>query len=449
MHRSAALLTLGALSSPATAAWFKSNHEPSWSPPRQTGIYAEEAGEQAQIALGWTPVPTDAPKLSGAMDMDFVLGKRQLDENTCGFVSGTQLHHTVDSTQKHVVTDMILDRLFYMYFQWSCNVVKTTCVDYAESASVCQVLADFHTLCCQLANVDISASTAPSCFSWIGTSGGDTYTLLDCSATSGTSSLLFSDPLAQSDTTSARDSSTTDTASDEASSTTDDNAVVTVTGSAGTSSSSGGGGGGGGDDGPNVGAIAGGAVGGVAALALVGLAGFLLFRRRRRTTPAATPIDGDGSQGPPAMAQAAHSPGNSYVPTSPSNATYPSGVPSNFQGGYQQAYDPNLAAPYGQPQGYQQPGYGGYSPQPQNFPNQYSQQGFGQQSQYPSPYGAGGYGVPSTASPPPQTQYTPSPGPKDGTEVPHDGQQHPQQQEASELPAVNPLGREGNRAELG
>ncbi|KAF9766466.1 hypothetical protein IL306_001145, partial [Fusarium sp. DS 682] len=359
--------------STATAAWLKSNQERSWEPPRQTGVYGEEA-ELGQIGMGWSPVPTGAPKLAGAMDMGFALGKRAETDNTCGY-------DTVGS-------ESIL-----------------THVSFAKPG-----------------NRDL-----PNCFEWVATKGADEFTLFDCAAGSGTSVLLLSDPLALT-STSGDDSSATDNAStttDDGSSTTSDAAATS------TSSDSGGGG-----SSTNVGAIAGGVVGGVAALALVGLAGFLLFRRRNKTTPA-TP--NDGTQNLPPMAQGPQSPGPSFVPSSPSNAAYPSGVPSNFQGGYQQAYDPSLAAPYGQPQGYQQPGYSGYSPQPQNFQGQYPQQGFAQQNQYPSQYDVGGYGAPS-ASPPPHM--TPSPGPN------KDGVGNTPQQHVQELPAVQPLGNEGNRAEL-
>lgn len=91
MHRSAALIALGALSSPAAAEWFKSNYEASWEPPQQTGIYGPEAGEQDQIGLGWSPAPTGAPALEGAMDMGFALGKRALKSTVCGFgTSGSE-----------------------------------------------------------------------------------------------------------------------------------------------------------------------------------------------------------------------------------------------------------------------------------------------------------------------------------------------------------------------
>ncbi|KAF4951113.1 hypothetical protein FGADI_7728 [Fusarium gaditjirri] len=383
MRRSTALFALGALSSPAAAAWLKSHQESSWEPPRQTDAYGPEAGEQHQIAMGWSPVPTDAPKLAGAMDLNFALGKRSLGADTCAFNKAG------------------------------------ACIPYTLSVESCQSLTDAHTVCCD--------RRAPNCLTLAGKTNGDDYTLFVCDPSSGSSPLLFSDPLAFSSTTTSDDSSITENPS----STIDDESSTTTSAAATSTSADNGGGG----SSTNVGAIAGGVVGGVAALALVGLAGFLLFRRHKKTTPppaAAAPAD--GAQNQPPMAQGPQSPGPSFVPSSPSNAAYPSGVPSNYQGGYQQAYDPSLAAPYGQPQGYQQPGYSGYSPQPQNFQGQYPQQ-----SQYPSQYGVGGYGAPSTSPPP---HFTPSPGPN------KDGPDGAPQQHVQELPAVQPLGNEGNRAEL-
>ncbi|PNP77470.1 hypothetical protein FNYG_09346 [Fusarium nygamai] len=408
MHRSPALLALGALSSPAAAAWLKSHQESSWDPPRQTDAYGPEAGEQHQIAMGWSPVPTDAPKLAGAMDLNFALGKRSLGADTCSFTCINSLSATCSYSDGFVGC---------CETGRTCNSVKTACIPYTLSVESCQSLTDAHTVCWK----------APSCLTMAGKTDGDDYTLFVCDTTSGSSPLLFSDPLAFSSTTTSDDSSITENPS----STTDDGSSTTTSAAATSTSADNGGGG----SSTNVGAIAGGVVGGVAALALVGLAGFLLFRRRSKTTPAATAATpGAGTQNQPPMAQGPQSPGPSFVPSSPSNAAYPSGVPSNYQGGYQQAYDPSLAAPYGQPQGYQQPGYSGYSPQPQNFQGQYPQQ-----TQYPSQYGVGGYGAPSTSPPP---HFTPSPGPN------KDGPEGATQQHVQELPAVQPLGNEGNRAEL-
>ncbi|RSM14000.1 hypothetical protein CEP52_001584 [Fusarium oligoseptatum] len=449
-------LALGALGSPATAAWLKPAADSTLDAPVQTGHLGADAGEDHQMAIGWSPVPTNAPRLAGAMDMRFALGKRAELSQTCGWGSlGNSF--TCVSSDASCASDA--GYVGCCETGRSCNAIKTKCIDYdASSAGDCDILDDFQTMCC-------GSSAFPACYTLTGTSKGESFTVLACSVTSGTGSLFFSDPLA---TTNSDDDESTATDDDE-SSTTDDASDSTETGTAtGTDASdvtvtvdpspsqttddSDD------DDGPNVGAIAGGTVGGVAALGLVGLAGFLLFRRRnKKTTPGTTPPSNGTPPVAPAMAQTQNpqnpqSPGPSFVPSSPSNAAYPSGVPSNFQPGYQQPYDPNAAAAYGQ-QAYSPPpqNYGGYA-QPQGFQNQYpQQQGYGQQGQYPAQYGVGGY-QPSQSTSPPPGGITPSPGPKEGEAGFVGHQTHtpaPQQHQAQELPAVNPIGNENNRAELG
>ncbi|KAF5008019.1 hypothetical protein FDECE_5681 [Fusarium decemcellulare] len=458
MYRSAVFLALGALSSPAAAAWLRSFPDSTWTPPRQTGGLGQEAGEQAQIDLGWSPVPTNAPKLSGAMDMGFALGRRALDSQTCGFGADGNSFTCISSDATCAYSD---DYVGCCESGRSCNMVKTTCIDFdASSSGACAFLEDFHTLCC-------GSSQLPACYTYVGTTSGDEYTLLACSVTSGSAALIFSDPLATGDeSTSTDDDESTSTddggasSTDDASSTADDSSATTTEASPSSSSSNDND-----DDGgssTNVGAIAGGVVGGVAAIGIVGLAAFLLLRRRNNNKKPAPVAAGANGQMPPQMAQNPQnpqSPGQSFVPSSPSNAAYPSGVPSNYQPGYQQAYDPNMAAAAYSQQTYSpQPGsgYGPYSPQQQgSFQGQYPpQQGFGQQNQYPAQYGAAGYQAPSSVSPPPQV--TPSPGPHDGTEALVGGHghtpvqhQHSPGHQAQELPAVNPIGNENNRAELG
>ncbi|KAL2685587.1 hypothetical protein Neosp_006687 [[Neocosmospora] mangrovei] len=456
MYRSAALLALGALGSPATAAWLKPAADSTLDAPVQTGHFGPDAGEDHQMAIGWSPAPTNAPRLSGAMDMRFALGKRAELSQTCGWGSlGNSF--TCVSSDASCASDA--GYVGCCETGRSCNAIKTKCIDYeASSSGECDILDDFQTMCC-------GSSAFPACYTLTGTSSGESFTVLACSVTSGTGSLFFSDPLAttnSNDESSATDddeSSTTDDASDTAASgtATTDASDVTVTvdpsPSQTTDDSD--------DDGgssTNVGAIAGGTVGGVAALGLVGLAGFLLFRRRnKKASPGTTPPSDGTPPVAPAMAQTQNpqnpqSPGPSFVPSSPSNAAYPSGVPSNFQPGYQQPYDPNAAAAYGQ-QAYSPPpqNYGGYAQPQQGYQNQYPQQGYGQQGQYPAQYGAGGYQPAQSTSPPPGG-ITPSPGPKEGEPGFMGHNTHspaPQQHEAQELPAVNPVGNENNRAELG
>ncbi|KAM5380171.1 hypothetical protein ACJZ2D_003622 [Fusarium nematophilum] len=376
MHRPTAILALAALSSPAAAAWLKnpfirSAAESSWTPPRQTDVTAPEL--EQNLELGWSPAPTQAPELMGRMNMDLAFGKRDLGARTCGFASDGNSFTCITNTATCSFSSGFIG---CCETGRSCNVVKTTCIDYDASASgACDLPDDFHTLCC-------GTSALGSCFTWVLSTGeaeDDMFTLLDCSARGGTSTLLNFDPLAT--TTDGGDE--TSTTNESESSTTDAEPTDSTEGASTTD------------------------------------------------------------------------PGQSFAPSSPSNAAYPSGVPSNYQpGGYQQPYDPNMAAAYGQQQSYSpqpQPGFGAYSPQ-QSFQGQYSQQqGYGQQGQYPAQFGAAGYAAPSTASPPPHL--TPSPGPKEGGDASLAGQsQTPAQQQqhhASELPAVNPLGNENNRAELG
>ena len=92
MYRSAALLALGALGSPATAALLRPAADSTLDAPRQTGQIGPEGGEDHQMAIGWSPVPTHAPRLAGAMDMRFALGKRADLSQTCGWGSlGSEL----------------------------------------------------------------------------------------------------------------------------------------------------------------------------------------------------------------------------------------------------------------------------------------------------------------------------------------------------------------------
>lgn len=68
------LVLLLALCSPATAAW----------PPRETS----PAELDAQLARGWSPLPTQAPKaLFGRMELLPRQAENTIDNKTCGYVS--------------------------------------------------------------------------------------------------------------------------------------------------------------------------------------------------------------------------------------------------------------------------------------------------------------------------------------------------------------------------
>lgn len=89
MRRPAALLAWGALSSPA-AAWLKnpflkSAAEESWTPPVETGLPA--VGEQDQLALGFSPRPTEAPELYGRMALMERMEGYTLGTDTCGYIA--------------------------------------------------------------------------------------------------------------------------------------------------------------------------------------------------------------------------------------------------------------------------------------------------------------------------------------------------------------------------
>jgi hypothetical protein len=253
----------------------------------------------------------------------------------------------------------------------------------------------------------------------------NTFTLLDCASADGTGILLDYDPAwaathvfqSKSSSSSARETDSTSTGpadKDDGDKEKDD----------------------GGGDGTNVGAIAGGAAGGAVGLAIIGAIIFFCLRRKKKQEQMA----GNASPAQP-MAQNPPAPQpNTFQPSSP--GAYSSGVPAGFQG-----YPPHA-----------QPGQQGYDP----HASMYSQQGYSPQSQYPPQQFQGfynpnqpgfqqnfpaGYIPPPSASPPPLTtpspiasQASPSPAIKDGGPV---------QTSVNELQAVNPVGHESNRAELG
>ncbi|KAM0254439.1 hypothetical protein ACHAQJ_006779 [Trichoderma viride] len=326
------LLALGAIISTVKAGNDnrpvpKSGLQESWaSPAKETVAAGHENGQQ--VALGWSPKPTQAPKpLLGRMMMP-----RADDGYTLGPETGT--------------------------------------------------------------------STLPACYTWVISTSASTddsaslYTMFGCSLEAGRGTLLTVDPGWLSTHSFGP---TTTTTSAESSSTT--SASTSPTAESTNKSSS-----------TPVGAIAGGTVGGVVALGLVGLAAFLFIRRRN---PRNAPLNATLGQPPQGQNPAG-------------GVIYSSGVPVGYQGGYapvpmQQGYDARMNQ-YGQyPQQYpgQQPFQGQYPPQ--------------QQYNYPA----------QTASTSPV--YTaPSPGAfKDGEMSPL------QQSPPSELPTVSPVGAETNRAELG
>ncbi|KAI9171302.1 hypothetical protein HJFPF1_00784 [Paramyrothecium foliicola] len=424
------------------AAWVKrSATEESWTPAQETSL-AEMHREQ--VAMGWSPRPTEAPKaLMGRMLMprmdDYTLGPE-----TCGFVSSNGNGATCTYSSSHVGCCVPNE---------PCNIIKTTCIDYdASSAGSCNLPDDFHTLCWYgihkasstvfgLTGLCSSASTLGACFTWVVSTTGTgnepdaTFSLLDCASRSGTATLLDYDPAwarthvsrSASSTSEAEGASSTDpaesdtptqgpTSGDENSDGESDNA-----GSGGKSKGSS----------TNVAAIAGGAAGGAVGLAIIAATIFFCLRRKKKNAAAQSAAQ---TSPPQPMIQTAQSPPPSTFPPS-SPGAYSSGVPASFQS-YPQpgqaGYDPHASI-------YSQQGYNQQYPPQQQFQGHYAPQhpGF-PQGQSPQHFVPAGYQPPSTVSPPPLT--TPSPGVKDGPEV---------QTNVNELQAVNPVGHESNRAELG
>ncbi|KAH6898524.1 hypothetical protein B0T10DRAFT_578321 [Thelonectria olida] len=459
MRQATALLAWGALTSTPVAGFVKrSSADEPWKPAVKTAVVRSEV-DQNQLEFGWSPRPTEAPELYGryAGMMFERADDNTLGSDTCGFNGAGNSFTCITPGATCSFSD---DYIGCCEPTSTCNIVKTTCLDYdASVAGDCNLPDDFHTLCC-------GTSARGACFTWFLSTADTSYTLLDCSAVSGTSTLLAYDPAL----------GVPSSITEESPSTTDDDdgpLTVSVTGSVATSSEI---------SSPKpksktpIGAIVGGAVGGVAVIALIGLAVFFILRKKKKTDATPPPpqqqlevsqVQGaPPDQGQPPVSQIPPSPQSfaptspsgtgypsgvppSFVPTSPSNTGYPSGVPPSFQG-----YDPHMST-YGQSPYSAQSGYETYSPPPQQFHNQYSQQGFDQQNQY-NQYGTLGFQPPSTASPPPNL--TPSPGPKESEaiggqhqqqSVPPPTHQHHQSHEAQELPAINPLGNESNRAELG
>ncbi|KAK2591143.1 hypothetical protein QQS21_011181, partial [Conoideocrella luteorostrata] len=258
---------------------------------------------------------------------------------------------------------------------------------------------------------------SPECYTYTLTfSSGNvrtgTYTALDCSPTAGSGKLLDYDPAWSK--THRFPSSTSQTST---------SATNTTTQTGDSSSSS------------NVGAIAGGTVGGVAALALVGVGAFLLLRRRKKSSKSDTSSPAAPSTHMSQTQPPQHHPGGG----SPA-------VPQNYQGyhlgGYSQTqsvYDPRLSA-------YPQPSpsspQGSYNP---GFPPQ--------QQQQPQGYNLSGNTASYTSSSPPHTTSGPyaAEGYKGATSshVTSSAVESGQQQPLSELAVQHPVGNEHNRAELG
>ncbi|KAL6868625.1 hypothetical protein J3F83DRAFT_737785 [Trichoderma novae-zelandiae] len=394
------LLLLGAAAPTAKAHDDDHNNKPtpksglheSWASPAKETVAAGHEADQ-QLALGWSPRPTQAPKpLMGRMMVpradDFTLGPQ-----TCGFVPGTAANSFTCISSGFTCTPQ-QDHVGCCEPNSACSLIKTTCIDYkASQGGACNLPSDYHTLCC-------GTSSLPGCYTWVISTSASSdesvslYTLFDCSAQAGRGTLLTVDPGWSSTHSFGRTTATTTSTSPSASSSTTSTTTSTTSTPEPTSKSSS----------TPVAAIAGGTVGGVAALGLVALAAFLFLRRRnpRNAPPNATL----GGNPPP-----------NQNPAAPAGAAYPSGVPAGYAPVpmHQQGYDAQHMGQYGQ--------------QGVVYPQQYHGQYPPQQQQYTYPVEANGS----------------SPG------AFKEGDLSPQQQSPppTELAAVSPVGAETNRAELG
>lgn len=255
--------------------------------------------------------------------------------------------------------------------------------------------------------VDSGTRSMGGCFTWeVSVSSAPdrpsgVYTVFDCSTTAGKGSLLDYDPAwARTHSfASTTSSAPSPTQSDDAKNVWDEGNKDKDTDKKKT----------------KVGAIAGGVVGGVAALALVGTAIFFFMRRKKNNSNNET------------MQNTSSSDPTSQKPYSPASspAAYPSGNPSQY------GYPPQQQ----------------YSPGPENYNNQQSpySHGYQQQQWGPNPYGATS---PSAISPGTHTSQSPPTfntgySPVGGTSA------SPPPQNASELGAAHPVGADTNRAELG
>lgn len=134
MRRNAALLVALTGASPV-AAWLKhgflsSGAEESWSPPRETRVAdVEDDWTQAQVAMGWSPRPTEEPKpLFGRM-LQPRLDEYTLGPKTCGFIESDSSEFEPESSR---IVDLVIGsetgklltcrsffaRLFHMYHRW-------------------------------------------------------------------------------------------------------------------------------------------------------------------------------------------------------------------------------------------------------------------------------------------------------------------------------------------
>lgn len=430
MKSAYALVALGSVLSGVESKlvrWANDKRDADWRPAQATVAVD-------QLLHGMSPKPTIAPRVPDAAP-DHILAKRNTTDNTCAYISGIQASSLYCDSDNACVYDSIAK-----YIGCCADVsltvsatgtfdpcpIWTTCFDSSQSASF--TTDNGKTLYC-------GQSTYPVCIQhlyqdprWTG------YTLWGCARSQRTDFVYYTPTQLTSTTssTSSRSTSSSTTSTDDTSSSSSASPTQSADPSTSTSpvpvahSKS-----------TPVGAIVGGVVGGVGALALIGLALFFLLRKKKSGGDAAAPAAGGGTtpapgQGPPPPGAPV---GGYYDPNQPQMAQqqqqYGGYGPAGFApvpvdprhsiakppyAVQQTEYNPNPNNPAGfSPPGSPAPAYNG-------APGQVSPDstGYGQQ-----PYQAGQYGQ--------QQQYqNPSPPPQQAQ--PYGA--HPQQQQhfAAELP---------------
>ncbi|KAL7803751.1 hypothetical protein V8C44DRAFT_261113 [Trichoderma aethiopicum] len=378
----------------------KSGLDASWaSPAKETATAGGHEFIDQQLALGWSPRPTQAPKpLMGRMMVpradDFTLGPQ-----TCGFVPGTAGNSFTCISSGFTCTPQ-QDYVGCCEPNSACSLIKTTCIDYkASQGGACNLPSDYHTLCC-------GTSSLPACYTWVISTSASSdesariYSIFDCSPQAGRGTLLTVDP-GWSSTHTFGPTTTKATTTTSSSSTTTSTPKPTHKSDSDSGSST------------PVAAIAGGTVGGVVALGLVGLAAFLFIRRHNaRNAPPDATLGGNTPQNQDPAAPGGGGGGG---------AVYPSGVPAGYAPVpmHQQGYNAQHMGQYGQQGGVY----------PQQYQGQYPPQQQQQQQQYNYPVEVNG-STPGVF--------------KEGDMSPQQHSPHP-----TELAATDALGAETNRAELG
>ncbi|KAB5545581.1 hypothetical protein GE09DRAFT_212947 [Coniochaeta sp. 2T2.1] len=432
MKRIYVVVSLGGLLSGVESKllrWANDKRDAEWKPAQATMAYDEMLNGH-----GMSPKPTPAPRAPG-FSPDRSLDKRASTDNTCAYISGitaSSLYCDPDNAcvfnSRASAIGCCADTLLNVTTTTGTSVlcpVPTTCYDSTESPSFST--ANGLTIYCGESNFPTCVKHLYKDPVWTG------YTLWGCHRSLRTD-FVYYEPTTLGDSTSASNTRTrTPTSSDEDGTSTSGSAANESATNPPTPSPS-----------PvpppakksNTGAIVGGVVGGVAAIAIIGLAAFFLLRRKKKPS-AATP------------AAAAAGPG-----TDPTSPTGPASPPP--QGGY---YDPN------QPQMAQQQGqynYGAagfapvdprasiakppyavateYNPHSPNANNGFSPPqspapAYGPPGSTPPP--AGAYGQQQAAVSPDSTGYGQPGQPYQATQYNQYGQQPPQQ--------AQPYGQQGQQ----